>query len=827
MPETPPGWLARRPLVAVALALILGIAAADPLPHGPFIWLSAATGCLIAVRWSSAAVSTTLLLLITFFAGVAFAQLDKLYYPAAHLARYAADDRRLANVELQIREAPRIIQPNFGQKHALPPRQAFIGDVTAVRTWAGWQPACGRVLVQSSEIHPTIAAGQTVRLLGTLDRPAPAMNPGQFDWADYYRAQRVLVSLHLSKARNVSVLDTRPAGWHVAWIDWTRRKLAAGFDDAHTLDHALLRALVLGDPDPELRDVQEQFRATGTSHHLAISGMHIAVLGGVVFFVLRFCFVRPRTAWLIAMAFVLAYGAAALPSPPVVRAVLTWLAFGVAVLSRRPVDFLHLLAMVVIAMLIYQPGDLFNAGFQLSFGTVLGLILLAEPVSRLLGMPGKDEVQDPPPKEWLFALARRIDSQVVLILAAGLTAWLVSMPMIATHFSQLNPWAIFAGIALGPIVFVALIGGFLKIITTALWPSLASVWASLALVPIAGMRNGVAWLAKLPAGDVPLPAPPGWVILAFYVTLMLAVSRVRSVSIRVLSRVAFAFAMGAMLILPYRAAIAQQSTGRQLRLTLLSVGAGQCAVVETPGGRVAMIDAGSLSLADPVRRCIGPFLRQRGITSIDTVFVTHADTDHYGSVAEVADAYDVHEVLTAEPFEREVARNFIGQSFLQSLKEADCPPRKLLPGQVVPLGTGTTVEALWPPANFVAANTNDQSLVLRLTHGGRRILFTGDIQSAAMAELLKRPAELKADVLVAPHHGSSEPITEAFIKAVSPTTILASNDRSLTQKQVRLAGMTGGVPVLRTNTTGAITVHVKEDGELGVDTQLPTHSQAR
>ncbi|MDB5327536.1 MAG: ComEC family competence protein, partial [Phycisphaerales bacterium] len=336
-----------------------------------------------------------------------------------------------------------------------------------------------------------------------------------------------------------------------------------------------------------------------------------------------------------------------------------------------------------------------------------------------------------------------------------------------------------------------------------------------------GMRHGVEWLAALPMGDVPLPAPPGWVIAAFYVSLCLAVFNLKSASARLLSRMAFLLALAALLILPYRSAIAQKTSADELRLTLLSVGAGQCAVIEPPRHRITMIDAGSLSLADPVRRCVGPFLRQRGITSIDTIFVTHADTDHYGSVGEIAEAYDTHEVLTAAPFEKEVGRNFIGQAFLQALRAADCPPRKVLPGQTVPLGGDAIVEVLWPPAKSAELSTNDQSLVLRLTYGKRRILFTGDIQAAAMTALLQHPDQLQADVLIAPHHGSSEPITAAFVKAVGAKTILASNDRSLTQKQVRFEGMTGGVPVLRTNAVGAVTVRIDGDGVVKVETMLP------
>lgn len=296
-PPTTPGFLARRPLVPVAIALVIGIATSDPLPHKVWLWLLLAIiGWFGSIYVRRPVVATGLLLLTTFFAGITVAQLDRYYYPLSHLARFASDDRRLANVEVAINEAPRIVQMDFGQRRALPPKQVFIGDLTAVRTWAGWQSATGRVLVQGNEINPSIAAGQKVRMLATLDRPAPAMNPGQFDWAEYYRQQRVLVSLHVNHANNYTILERHGEGWHNWWIRWTRDQLAAGFTAYQSLDHALLRALVLGDPDPELRDVQEQFRATGTSHHLAISGMHIAVMGGCVFFLMRLLRTTPRAA---------------------------------------------------------------------------------------------------------------------------------------------------------------------------------------------------------------------------------------------------------------------------------------------------------------------------------------------------------------------------------------------------------------------------------------------------------------------------------------------------------------------------------------------------
>ena len=141
---------------------------------------------------------------------------------------------------------------------------------------------------------------------------------------------------------------------------------------------------MLGDHDPELRDVQEQFRRTGTSHQLAVSGMHVAVLGGVVYFLCRLLCLRPRWSAIVCVVFVFAYAMLALPAPPVWRAALLAVVLGVGLIFRRTSAALQLLALAAWGMLIFHPLDLYNAGFQLSFGTVLGMILLYKPMHAFL-----------------------------------------------------------------------------------------------------------------------------------------------------------------------------------------------------------------------------------------------------------------------------------------------------------------------------------------------------------------------------------------------------------------------------------------------------------
>ena len=182
-----------------------------------------------------------------------------------------------------------------------------------------------------------------------------------------------------------------------------------------------------------------------------------------------------------------------------------------------------------------------------------------------------------------------------------------------------------------------------------------------------------------------------------------------------------------ILLLPFQVGFTGRDVGPgETRVTLLSVGAGQCAVIEPPSGRVVLIDAGSTHLADLVPKCLGPYLRHRGRTSVDTVVLSHTNYDHYSAAEEVVEGYGVREVLTSGLFARHASDGGAAERLLASLSQMHRPPRQLHPGEQIPLGRATTLEVLWPPPDLPATiEANNASLVIRLTHAGRSILFIG------------------------------------------------------------------------------------------------------
>lgn len=809
--------IARRPALAAANLFILGIALHRSIPQWPWVWLVFILLALICAvllfgrsGWSSALLATAIVL-----SGLVSAQLAAFYYPPNDISLFTGEDPRLAWVEGRVADTPRVIEPP-PRGRPLPERQLFTLDLRKVRTWNGWAPADGEVPVSVSPPQPGLRAGQEVRILGHLGRPPPAMNPGASDPAALDRRRRVLVTLHVSRPYDIDVISnghiwTNPL---VGLRDRFRRLLDEGFSTAQGPERVLLRALVFGDREPSLGPVEEDFSRTGTSHLLAANGARIAILAAFLYLLCRMLRLPPNWTLGVVTTCVAAFGFLTMPAAQAIRPVLVCAAVGAGLIGRRTVDSIQLLSLAALAALLPRPLDLYAAGFQLSFVIVLGLILLARPMLKFVRSFEDDDkrLAGPliPQSTWKRAVDR-VRRWLIEAGAAGLVAWVVALPLVAYHFEQFNVWTVPFSLLLSPVAMLALVCGFAKIILTALCPPLAGGWAAAAWMPATILRHAVGWLAHVPGADLPAIPPTLWQILLFYALLAVPLVPWPRRRIRLIARFVPAGAC-AILVLPLLGFFAAPGkAGGGVRITLLSVGAGQCAVVEPAGGGVVLVDAGSSTVSDPLRACLAPFLRHERQRSVDSVWLSHGDYDHISATREIVPQYDVREVRTSPHFRRHAHESKPCEALLTMLDRTSHSPHLVAAGDREVIGNGVCIEVLWPPADC-SFNSNNTGLVLRLTSGGRSVLFPADIQEPAERELLKNPRRLRSDVLVAPHHGSGEPTTAEFIRAVDPKVILSSNDWRLTKKQRLFETEIDSRPLYRTSRYGAITVEIQPEG---------------
>ena len=549
--------------------------------------------------------------------------------------------------------------------------------------------------------------------------------------------------------------------------------------------------------------------------------MHVAVLGMLIYWLCRRLRLHPRWITLIAMSAVVFYGAVALPSPPVLRSVMLCVALGLGMLLCRSINAIQLLAISVLTILIIHPLDIYNAGFELSFVTVLGLMILVRrvmPLTRDIDaeVAINTEGGNPPRR---LVVRHRIRQWLAPALVCGLIAWVVSMPLIAYHFDQLNPWAVVASLLLAIPVFLALTAGFLKIILTFCFPFAAHFWAALAAIPVAWMRAQRRLARQNPR--LRPSAPRAFRALHRHLLRPTAPAS-RS------HRPAGAAIDHPLLARARRDAARAHPAGRRrralpgesLNVTALAVGAGQCAVIELPDGRLILLDAGSATLTDPMHKCIMPYLRARGRSTIDEIWIADCDFDHIGAVADLIRTFNVPKIVVSNRFEHDAQGKPADEALLELIQQRHIALMRLSLGDHIPLGKSASIDVLWPPPTGKFGLTNNDDLVLKLNYARRTILFPSDIQQTAQTALLKSPGQLHCDAMLAPHHGSGETTTPAFITAADPLYIVSSNDRTLTQKQFHFEHQIGDRPLFRTNRTGATTITIDRTGGLTVTPYL-------
>lgn len=812
-------WLARPALSAVTLFAI-GIALHRHLWHEPLFFLLLTIGFALAAGTYAGRprIATSCLAMGIAAAGIARAQIVHYQFDPRDVAFFAIDEPRLAELELRLNEQPHVVV-DAGRGH-VPPRQTGRATVVAIRTDRGWEPGRGEIVFSVNGVSPALAAGETARFVGMLQRVAPAMNPAEFDWKDYYRRQSILTSIRVSHGCDVNVLSTSAAPLLADARLGIREWIGLGFSPRQQVQRALLAALMLGDRGPELRETERDFQKTGASHLLASTGVRMAMLAGIFYFLARLTRLKPQTAVALATLGVVAWGSVTVASPQALRPVIVAAAIALGVGLRRTIDSIQILAGSAAVILILQPLELFSPGFQFSFAIVLGMLLLTRRFADFLGHFFVNPDEEVLAKFGKLSTAQRIRRWTIRratqCFAATAIAWIIAIPLVAFHFEQFTPWTMPISLLLSPIVLAALGLGFLKLALTMTLPSAAGAWAGMASPPLTLLHWSIHVLAKLPGADVPVAAPPPWLIIFYYATLCLPLLPARGTRMRWGVRCAPASGLAILLFLPGVLGFARQAAARNvLRITLLSIGAGQCCVVEPPGGAPIMVDAGSSTVSDPLHLCVEPFLHHERQSSIDSIYLSHGDYDHISATAGAWGECGVAQVITTPYFREHANESGPCRHLLEMLDRGGHSPREVCAGQKFSWSNGVDAEVLWPPpgGNY---NSNNAGMVLRITFSGKSILFPADIQDPAMRELLKTPARLKSDILVAAHHGSSEPLTAEFVRAVDPRVIVSSDATRLTKKQRDFETLIEHRPLYRTGRCGAIEIDLESDGRAEV-----------
>ena len=632
-----------------------------------------------------------------------------------------------------------------------------------------------------------LTEGAVLRLPAVSVEPLPEPKPGAFDYGRYLRRRGEHVLLAADFA-DLTVLGRR--GGLQGLVDRlrlaSRAHLAAG---VHSPVAEVLQGMVLGDDEGVDPTLVEDFRRSGLLHIMAVSGENVVLLCTMWSFAFALLGIHrlARTALLLPVVatYVLLTGA----SPSIVRAGVAGIVGLLAILASRPSDGWLLWLAPAAWLLTANPNNLFDVSFQLSFGAVVGLLVLARPLTRAVSfLPG------PLPEQVGVTTAASISTAPISVLTFG-SASLVSVPA-----------NVAGGFVLGPIMFLGMLSLLLGFVAE---------WLSAPLNVVGGLFIGfLLAVSRLFAGL------PGAVYefqgvtlrLALLLALMAGLAVVAALAARdgggVLAYVrdrrrwpSFAAATAVLVAAALLLAPAPARPPDRPTLTFLDVGEGAASLLQVPDGPTVLIDAGPAPLAATLRR--------RGVKRIDLLVLSHGHADHVAGLEDVVGRVAIAAAVLPDPPVRSQALDDLARSMAASGTDV----RRVTTPQSV-AGAGWSLRILPtrpPPGEEGNQSENDCALVAIVDLGGHDLLVPGD----AEGEVLQEFDLPQCDVVELPHHGSRGGLTDSLIAELRPELGVISVGTNTyghpTPEMLELlAG--AGIPCARTDQRGDIAVWVRGPG---------------
>ena len=808
--------LCRQPMLIALLAVVVGILMDHLCSPSAEISLAVAVVCLLAwfggCVWSSlpSKVFTTvgmLLLLVGISAtGAAWHHLYWNQFSGVDIGLAASMDSKPCCVELQLSSEPQFAPSvsSYAAEGDDEVKTYFHSHAVRLRSEGIWQPASGnaQLVIHADANH--FRSGDIVRVYGRLVRPAPPTNPGQYDFSQHYRRQRLLAFVHVYHPESVELLS--PSNWTTArWLSSLRRRLNEMLWEYVGPEEApFASAILLGNRRQMDKASRDKFVETGTAHLLAISGLHIGILAGAFLLLLRSPFMARRQCLWATIVFVIFYAWLVEFRPPVTRASILIVLFCFGKMIGERGNAINLLSAAALIVLAINPTDLFSIGPQLSFLAVTTLILGHQ---WIFGVTESDPLQRlitntrPWPVRLLTGSGRAVKTAVLV----SAVIWLIALPLVANRFHLIS----YASLVVNPLlllpVSLALYFGMGTLVMGWLFTPAARVlgygcernlWMVESMVESFQTQG---WSHAWTAG------PSNLSLVCFYLGLLFCLNtrwvrrRGRAVVLFGITWLALAWWLPAEL--------ESRLSEKTVTCTFVDVGHGSGVLLQLPDGQNWLYDAGSLGAADFGATKIAGVLWHEHVQHLDTVVVSHADVDHFNSLARLAEQFSIGRLLISKSmFDSNSTQ---AQRLIRKFETMGIAVCSVERGDQWNAGPDARVSVLAPIAGGFEGNDNANSIVLLVDSGGRKILLPGDLEKGGLEFLLSEPP-IDCDVVMAAHHGSRHSHPEQFMAWSTPEWVVISggSKRVSAETRQRFLEPAGNRQVLRTDQSGAVKIRL-------------------
>ncbi len=662
--------------------------------------------------------------------------------------------------------------------------------------------------------------GDHILVRAQLKRPAGFATPGSFDYPRFLSDKSIWITGWVNSPLNIIKFNRNHNSNHLkdyycrilTYPEKIRYRISNFLDSTLTpLNSSLYKAILIGEKSSIPNQTLENFKASGVMHILAISGMHMSLLFLLCTFlfsaILRrstrcmLSFPIVKAATLLSLIPLVFYALIAGMNTPVLRSLLMSSVFILTIIFNRPRSLINNVAIAALLILFCKPSSLYSVAFQLSFSAVISIALFFPQLEllvreRLLPIAGNicsaDQSPYAIPKKNVqqahstTSSTAKLSSWLIAAVTVSIVATLGTAPLLAYYFNRISLLSPLSTIIIEPLVCLwALIWGLIACLLLPFSLTAASYLINVGSFGLSASAWVASQLASVSFSDFYLYTPGLWEII-FYYLLLFSMFHLRVRLVRPLALLAF---LSLLLIPVYHQLKKNSST--TTRVDYLDVGQGTATVLQFPSGKTALIDGGgpasdSFNIGEKV---IAPFLWKNRISRLDTLIITHAHADHYNGLQFIISQFKPKQIwMNTAVFQN---------PYFRGLKQAAADRQTLINipvnGQTLFQTEHSLLQCVANPAitdaNAPADNIqkkfehteNNRSLILKLTHrtddsDGRSIsfLFPGDIDKNMERTLVTWSGDLDADILLAPHHGSSSSNSLEFLQAVSPRFLMVS-----------------------------------------------------
>lgn len=609
--------------------------------------------------------------------------------------------------------------------------------------------------------------------------PAGRTNPGCFDYRLFLKSRGIVMT---ASAPASMISDTGTVSvWRKHLYDLTsgfESKMKQYMSEKHV---SLLRGMLFGDKSGIDEETYDSFQRNGTAHILAVSGLHVGIVYGLFSFIFRGK--RKISINIIIFLLLMIYAALSGFTASVMRASIMITLHIISKIIHKRYDLTSAACVSSLALMMQNPFVLFSSGFQLSF---LAVLSLGQLMPLFKNMTGHETLRS------LFLPG--------ILLQAGMSVYTIWC------FNSFSPLSFLFNI---PVIFFAGIivpSGVVSIAATSFFSFLARPAASFLSVCLTILEKTNSFLYMEGKTSFDMCSPPLWVLLFFYGFFFLFTSEAFRIWFLRRKMTLISLGIAAVFITALPISVLADSSMRGVSVMFIDVGQGSSIFVKSPDGRAVLIDGGGRRNSNIARSVLRPVLLKNGIRHIDTAIATHKDMDHYKGLTELKELGMVSQLITNDSGFRQgstiVSESEKGHVFkIQALAPLDAAAASF--GSQIPGGSASTTES------------NESSLVMKITFDDFSVLATGDIGKDTEKKLTASGQDLRSTILAVPHHGSKNSSSEEFINAVSPSLAViqvGKNNYGHPSPQTLSAYRNAGIPVLRTDKHGAAGIWITVNG---------------